>query len=705
MTAPVDTIQAIGLWSHGTAAILFVLLALWQMASGRGGVQRRLLALAFGLTALWAAVVAWGGGEALAARFAECGRNIGWLGVMLALLTRGGEGDRRRPATLALYAVLMSVIVAQAAVEVAPGDYAEVPAYMLAALMLRMTVAIGALVLVHNLYTAAAPDARWGIRLPMLCLAAMWAYDLNIFTVAYLGHSWPTELVAVRGVVMTLLVPLFAMAGWRNLKWKMRVSRAVAFQSLSLVAIGGYLIFMVIAAQAVQMLGGGSVGLAQITVVAGLTAAAIALLPSVRLRAWLRVKIAKHFFQHRYDYRVEWMRFTETLGVPGEDAAPLDVRVVQAIADITESPGGLLLLPADDGGLSTGSRWNWATLNAPAVAAGHAFAQACAETGRIVELDSLRRDPAGNREEAAVLPDWLLAEASAWVAVPLVHIDRLVGVVVLERPVLNRVLDWEDFDLLRIAGRQVASYLAEARGQEALSEARRFDEFNRRFAFVVHDIKNLVSQLSLVSRNAQRHADNPEFRADMIATLQDSVSKMNELLARLSQHHKGKAEEPRPVALRALAEDVAAARPATSKVQVVGRQDIVARADPARLVQALGHLVQNAVDASPRGTPVQLRVVERNGEAAIEVIDQGVGMSPDFVRTRLFKPFASTKEGGFGVGAFEARSIVAGMGGRLEVESREGAGTRFAIVLPIAHAAAPLLARPGASRTPDRISA
>jgi putative PEP-CTERM system histidine kinase len=701
MTPPVDTIQAIGLWSHGTAAILFVLLALWQMARSRGGIQRRLLALAFGLTALWAAVVAWGGGEAEAARFAECGRNIAWLAVMLALLTRGGEGDRRRPATLALYAVLMAVIVAQAAVEVAPGGHAGDPSYLLTALMLRMTVAIGALVLVHNLYTAAAPDARWGIRLPMLCLAAMWAYDLNIFTVAYLGHVWPTELVAVRGVVMSLLVPLFAMAGWRNLKWKMRVSRAVAFQSLSLVAIGGYLIFMVIAAQAVQMAGGTSFGLAQITVVGGLTAAAIALLPSSRLRAWLRVKIAKHFFQHRYDYRVEWMRFTETLGVPGEDAAPLDVRVVQAIADITESPGGLLLLPADAGALTTASRWNWATLDAPPIAAGPAFAQACAATGRIVELDALRRDPDGNAEEVAVLPEWLLNEPSVWVAVPLVHIDRLVGVVVLERPLLNRVLDWEDFDLLRIAGRQVASYLAEARGQEALSEARRFDEFNRRFAFVVHDIKNLVSQLSLVSRNAERHADNPEFRADMIATLQNSVSKMNELLARLSQHHKGKAEEPRPVALRALAEDVAA-RAATHKVQVTGRSDIVARADPARLVQALGHLVQNAIDASAAGTPVLLRIVDRAGEAAIEVIDHGIGMSPDFVRTRLFKPFASTKEGGFGVGAFEARSIVAGMGGRLEVESREGAGTRFAIILPIAHPAAPNLPR---ARIPDRISA
>ena len=91
----------------------------------------------------------------------------------------------------------------------------------------------------------------------------------------------------------------------------------------------------------------------------------------------------------------------------------------------------------------------------------------------------------------------------------------------LAAPEFRRALDWEDFDLLRTAGRQAASSLAEAQGQEALANAQRFEEFNRRFAFILHDMKNLVSQLSLLSRNAERHADNPEFRADMVATLQE----------------------------------------------------------------------------------------------------------------------------------------------------------------------------------------
>ncbi len=126
-----------------------------------------------------------------------------------------------------------------------------------------------------------------------------------------------------------------------------------------------------------------------------------------------------------------------------------------------------------------------------------------------------------------MLPQWMLDLEDAWVVVPLPHMGGLAGAILLARPPVKRPLDWEDFDLLKVAGRQVASYLAEARAQEALAEAQRFDEFNRRFAFIVHDIKNLVSQLTLTARNAERHADKPEFRADMVETLRSSAEKMS----------------------------------------------------------------------------------------------------------------------------------------------------------------------------------
>ncbi len=130
---------------------------------------------------------------------------------------------------------------------------------------------------------------------------------------------------------------------------------------------------------------------------------------------------------------------------------------------------------------------------------------------------------------------------------PLLHFDRLVALVVLARPPLPRQLDWEDFDLLRVAGQQLASYLAEHASQEGLAEASRFDDFSRRIAFVMHDVKNLASQLSLLARNAERHADNPEFRADMLVTLRNSADKLNMLLARLSRYGAGSKENLQPL--------------------------------------------------------------------------------------------------------------------------------------------------------------
>jgi signal transduction histidine kinase len=167
----------------------------------------------------------------------------------------------------------------------------------------------------------------------------------------------------------------------------------------------------------------------------------------------------------------------------------------------------------------------------------------------------------------------------------------------------------------------------------------------------------------------------------MIDTLRNSVDKMNDMLARLSQHHRARPDEPAPHALRMLVEETVRDRVDAARVRIVSEDDVAASVDPDRFGQALGHLVQNAIDASPTGRQVEVRLARRDGQAVVEVVDQGCGMSSEFIRTRLFHPFSSTKDGGFGIGMFEAREIVAAMGGRIDVQSREGEGSRFAIVL------------------------
>lgn len=666
------------LWGHALAALLFAGLALTQLRARADSLPRAAFLVALGTSALWALAVAGIGHTETVTRVAESCRNIAWLVFMFALLRRDSRAARARAdrAVTMIYGVVIAVALASIALTVIQVGYVEPGSGPVTVrILLRMMVAVGALVLVHHLYSIVAPAARGGIRMAVAALAAMWSADLILYATCYATTAWPVEMVAARGLVAVAIVPLLAVAVHRNGDWSLNISRTVTWQTLTLVALMAYAGATFVVISMIDTLGGGYARVVQTAFVFGSAAALLTLLSSPMVKAWLRVMVAKHLFRHRYDYRAEWTRFTGTLGTPGEGAPPLEERIVKAVADVTDSPAGLLLAVEADGGLSLAASWRWSA-PVPTAIAGEALAAYLVKDGRIVELDQVRTGRADSVELAAV-PQWLVDLPSAWAIVPLIHLNELMGAIVLARPPIDRALDWEDFDLLRIAGRQVASYLAEARAHQALADVRQFDEFNRRFAFILHDVKNLVSQLSLVARNAERHADNPAFRADMIATLNDSAGRMNDLLARLSQHHSGRTDDPVPTELLPLAERVAR-RSAAHRVTVTGTRDAVAMADPARLEQALGHLIQNAVEASPLDATVTVAV----GRTSIEVIDQGAGMSAAFVRDRLFRPFVSTKTGGFGVGAFEARQLIQAMGGQIGVASRQGEGTRFTITMP-----------------------
>ena len=419
---------------------------------------------------------------------------------------------------------------------------------------------------------------------------------------------------------------------------------------------------------------------------AGMMIAAAVFVLSEWARGWVKVKLAKHLFEHRYDYRAEWLRFTDTLGRAGPLAPPLSERIIKAFADIVDAPGGVLLV--SDGGqkLSRAAEWNW-TGALPCLEEDQGeFWSAVETSARIIEFSALRQNAGSSSDRALPVPADLLADERVWTGVPLIHQQRLIGVVLLAAPDYRRALDWEDFDLLRTAGGQAASSLAEAQGQEALGTAQRFEEFNRRFAFILHDVKNLVSQLSLLSRNAERHADNPEFRADMLATLKSSVGKMNELLARLSPGANARVQQLDAQPLAPLLTAAIRAKRGNHDVRLAGDTDAWGKVDGPALEQAIGHLIQNAVEACSESAPVTVLVESAGSSVAISVSDQGIGMDSDFVRSQLFQPFSSTKQSGFGIGSFEARSIIMAMGGRIAVDSRPGQGTTFTIHVPAAAA-------------------
>jgi len=205
-------------------------------------------------------------------------------------------------------------------------------------------------------------------------------------------------------------------------------------------------------------------------------------------------------------------------------------------------------------------------------------------------------------------------------------------------------------------------------------------------AFVVHDLKNLVAQLSLLLRNAERHRNNPEFQRDVLETVEHVTQRMNAIMMQL-RTGTTPVEGPRPVELGMLVRRLLRAKGA-QRVTVDTPSELHTRGHEDRLERVIGHLIQNALDATGETGKVAVRVFRDSSNAVVEVADDGAGMTPEFVRDRLFRPFQTTKLHGMGIGVYESFQYVTGLGGRILVDSTVNVGTRIRVCLPQAEVGA-----------------
>lgn len=658
---------------YSVTALAYGALVIWRISIG--GVLKHaspIVLACLGMT-IWACAHL--SGRAEIAALGELVRSLAWLGY-LASLTRGMKERPERWVLGSLVVLSGFVIVAAVATLVSldvVGPEAR-PYWLIAAVFARLLLPIGGIIYLHNLYGDTEGTTSSGQRVAVISLAILWAYDLNLYTVTMLGFDVALALIDGRPILALLLAPAFAIAARRREQWKIAFSRKMTFQSLSLAAIGLYFVAMSLSARAMSFTNGATsvVLLAVAAAVFCIVAGSLLFMPTSR--AWLKVIVTKHLFSHRYDYRTEWLRFSATIADTGESALALEERVVKAIAEVTESPSGLLLLPSGGDTYEIAASWRWPdrSLDRDAAVRLPLEIVQSLRQGLIAALGAVTPDEH--------LFDWT---SEAWVAVPLIRLSSMIGLVILSKPRLQRELDWEDFDLLKAIGQQAAVHISDTHNQTELEEAKQFEEFNRRFSFIIHDIKNVVSQLSLLSSNAEVHGANPKFQIEMNRSLASAVDKMRRLLARLSPDRVLLAAPVEPIEVDALLDAIAAARVTQHPLIVRERCDVRAVGDLDKLKLALDHLVQNAIEASEADAPITLGARREASCCSIHVADNGAGMSTAFIRKGLFKPFVSTKGGGFGIGAAEAKTLVEGMGGVLRVSSIEGRGSTFTIQLPL----------------------
>jgi putative PEP-CTERM system histidine kinase len=540
----------------------------------------------------------------------------------------------------------------------------------------RVIIAIVGLLLVENLFRNTRSSRRW--HMFPLCLAAgsLFAYDLFVFADALITRSVDITLLAARGVLLVLIVPLLIVTMVRNEDWRIdiHVSRRVVFHTATLTAGG---IFLVAAGGAASLLGqiqGDWGSLLKITFFCGsvLVLATVVSTESLRSRAWRL--IGENFFSRRYDYREEWLRFVETLS-SADDLDPLQIRVIRAVANIVDSPAGVLWLEDRDA-YRIANSYNMTLEGAQPEPLDSPFVAAFKEGSTVLDIRTLVA-------QGAALPDWAAAGPPIWLAVPLTQLGEILGFILLAPPRAPLTLNWESFDLLRTSGRQVASYLMEERATRALVDGKSLIEYNKKFAFIVHDVKNLSSQLGMMVSNIRRYSDRPEFRADMIRTLENSVGRLNGLLNKLRSDggtvRLREIMDPVPVIKTVIGELAHGAVPIQMDLP---ETNVRVRMEVQELHSVLTHLMTNAIEASCAGEAVKVRLKANDSRVVIDVEDKGPGMDTAFVRNELFTPLRSTKSRGHGIGAFQARETIRAAGGDLEVLSVAGQGTIMRIIVP-----------------------
>jgi putative PEP-CTERM system histidine kinase len=679
-------LSSIASYSYLVAALSFLVLCGMLLTRWRSRTHATPITVAAVASLAWSAALAWQANQALAwsvwTDALEILRNGAWSAFLVVLIGNYRDPKSRWPLklqgwTLAIAAFYLLFFLGT----VAGAWHLEFihTSGMMPSVTARVALAVLGIVLVEQLYRNKSLQERWALKFACLGIGAMFAYDFYLFSNTMLFHQVDTDIWAARGVINALTVPLVAMSVARSASWssELALSRRVMFHTAALFGSAIYLLAMGSAGYYLRFVGGSWGTVMQVAFLFGALMLLVVILFSGTFRSWLKVFISKHFYRYNYDYREEWLRFTRTLS---ESGPGLGVRTIQAVGELVESPGGVLFVRRESGVYEPDSYWHVPVENI-SEPADSPFCQFLESKQWVVDLNEHAERPA--LYDDMPLPAWMTAFARRWLVVPLIMQGKLFGFMLLMRPRSPVVLNWEVIDLLKIAGNQAASYLSQQDAATALMVARQFESFNRMSTFVVHDLKNLVSQLSLLIPNAEKHRNNPEFQRDMLDTVNHSVQKMKLLLQKLSRSESP--EHLVPLAVDKVLISALALKAAFEPHPVLELVDpaLLVVADRERLERVLGHLIQNAIEATPKDGKVAVSLRRHEGQAQIIIADTGEGMSEEFIRERLFKPFETTKSAGMGIGVFESQEYITELGGKIELVSEVGVGTSFYVNLPL----------------------
>jgi len=558
--------------------------------------------------------------------------------------------------------------------------------------MLNVWLLVAVVVILMNLertFRASIGTIRWRVKFMLLGLAALFVVRLYVSSQFLLFSRINLPLMIVHALTLPVVCLLITKSLAREGLFNVTVypSRTVLQHSVTLIAAGVYLLVVGVLAKMVTLLGGDRAfplkALFVLLALVGLTM----LLLSDRVQQRTKLLVSRHFKRPLHDYQKVWHAFTERTAslMTGPDLCRAVTRLFSETFQMLSVTIWLInenkdkLVFAASTALSEGSAQKLAELgcNVPQLTA------VLTAQPYPVDIDECKESWVEDLKRCN--PDQF-REGGHRICVPLIAGGNLLGLVTVGDRVNSAEFTLEDFDLLKCIGEQVAANLLNIQLSQKLLQAKEMEAFQTMSAFFVHDLKNTASTLSLMLQNLPTHFEDPAFRADALRAVGKSVERINTLVSRVNLLRQTLSMSLREADLNevvnAALAGLEAAHPTllTKKLSPVPK----VRIDPEQIQKVVTNLVLNAWDAveSTPAAEIGLEIVRQNGWVILSVRDNGCGMSQDFVRQSLFRPFQTTKKKGIGIGMFHSRAIVEAHRGKIEVSSEVGRGTTFRVLLP-----------------------
>ena len=709
--------SALQFYSFAIAALAYLSLLI-KLVLQKGQLNAFYMYLAISFSVFWCIIEALSSLEGNIALYfksiSEILRGVFWVFFLLSMLGNLWHQEQHLRENRKIYYFLIALLTIIFLIEIleifSNFSVFDLPFLGIYTFYDKLIIDVIILLLIENLYRNTIKEQQWGIKYFCIGLSGLFIYDFLLYAdlILFKTQALAPSLHEIRGIFNILIIPFFVISASHNSVWNLKVqlSRKVVFHSFSLVGMGAYLIGMSSAGYFLQDYGGEWGNVLQGTFILIALMLLLFLLSSGMGKTTLKIFITKHFFKYRYDYRKEWLKLIDSISNV-KYYSNLQVRSIQSVADIIDCPSGALWFLEQPDLYSNNAVWNMKMRGDFTILKSDILMKHLEKENFIIDLTKVENDCIPNTQ--IKIPQWLLDLEGLWLLIPLIHHDRMIGFMLITKPRVKFEVEWETIDILKTAARQISSYLAEEALQKELSIAKEFEAFNKQFAFVVHDIKNLTSQLSMLSKNALKYGDKPDFQKDMLLTVSNSVQKMESLLARISvvqEPAKPNFQKREVIELVSFLQNISEKyRKDYKGMAFLCREKklyVEAVADELDII--LMHIIQNSVesckskiekmlkdptklvennlqDKFEKNTNIDFILTKEDNYAIIKIKDDGEGMDKKFIHNELFRPFRSTKEKGYGIGAYEAREMLRKLGGRLEVKSKVGEGSVMTIYL------------------------